>query len=274
MIEEKKISSTSTLPANPRTIESINYFEVLGVRFAALQIPDVIREIEGWITDSRRAHYVTVSNVHSVVESRQDAQLRQILNGSDLNVPDGMPIIWLGRRQGYNLPRRVYGPDLFIEFCSQTQSRNYRHFFYGGAPDAVQALVDKLKERFSGFQVAGYYSPPFRSLTVDEDLRAIEMINTAAPDVLWVGLGCPKQEFWMARHRETLTVPAMIGIGQAFDIYAGKLRQAPTWMRENGFEWLFRLLLEPRRLWRRYLVYNTRFIVWLLLETMRLRKQR
>jgi len=262
-----------TLPSKPRLSDAVEYFEILGVRFAALQIPDVIQKIEDWILHGRCAHYVTVSNVHSVVESQQDAHLKQTLNGSDLNVPDGMPIIWLGRRQGYNLPRRVYGPELFIEFCSETLARNYRHFFYGGAPDVVQALVDNLKERLPGFQVAGYYSPPFRPLTVDEDLRVVEMINTAAPDVLWVGLGCPKQEFWMGMHREQLAVPAIVGIGQAFDIYAGKLRQAPIWMRENGMEWLFRLLLEPRRLWRRYLVYNTRFIIWLLLEALHLRKE-
>jgi N-acetylglucosaminyldiphosphoundecaprenol N-acetyl-beta-D-mannosaminyltransferase len=246
-------------------------FEVLGVCFAGVQIPDVIRAIEGWIAEGRTAHYVTVSNVHSVVESNHDAHFRDTLNHSDLNVPDGMPIVWLGRASGLNLPRRVYGPDLFIEFCRQTQGKSYRHFFYGGAPDVVEALVQKLQEEFPGFSIAGYYSPPFRPLTASEDQQVIEMINAAVPDVLWIGLGCPKQEFWMRDHLETLRVPAMIGIGQAFNIHAGKLRQAPRWMRENGLEWLFRLLMEPRRLWRRYLIYNTQFIVRLLLETLRAR---
>lgn len=262
----------STL-VNPESYtEASSSFDVLDVVFASVQIPDVIKIIEGWIGAGRMAHYVTVSNVHSVVESQRDGTFMEALNRSDLNVPDGMPIIWLGRSQGHDLTRRVYGPDLFIEFCNETQSRKYRHFFYGGAPDVVEALVNRLRERFPGFQVAGYYSPPFRPLTAEEDLRTIEMINAAAADVLWVGLGCPKQEFWMRAHRESLSVPAIIGIGQAFDIHAGKLRQAPRWMRENGLEWLFRLLLEPRRLWRRYLVYNSEFIVRLLLNSLRSRK--
>jgi N-acetylglucosaminyldiphosphoundecaprenol N-acetyl-beta-D-mannosaminyltransferase len=136
----------------------------------------------------------------------------------------------------------------------------------------VEALVHKLKEKFPEFQVAGYFSPPFRPLTPPEDLQVIDMINAASADVLWVGLGCPKQELWMQEHHESIRVAAIIGIGQAFNIYAEKLRQAPRWMRENGLEWLFRLLLEPRRLWRRYLVTNTEFIVRLLLETLRVRK--
>jgi N-acetylglucosaminyldiphosphoundecaprenol N-acetyl-beta-D-mannosaminyltransferase len=248
------------------------HFEVLGVRFAAVQIPYVIRKIEEWISDGPWAHYISVSNVHSVIESQQNAQLMETLNSCDLNVPDGMPIVWLGRSQGHDLPRRVYGPDLFIEFCRDTQDKHYRHFFYGGTPDVVEALVHKLKEKFPEFQVAGYFSPPFRPLTPPEDLQVIDMINAASADVLWVGLGCPKQELWMQEHHESIRVAAIIGIGQAFNIYAEKLRQAPRWMRENGLEWLFRLLLEPRRLWRRYLVTNTEFIVRLLLETLRVRK--
>jgi len=243
-------------------------YDVLGVRFAALQIEDVIARAQQWIAERRGTHFVTVSNVHSVVESRHDPRFRRTLNTADLNVPDGMPIVWLGRRRGHVLPRRVYGPDLFIEFCRDTQHKQYRHFFYGGAPDVVASLVEKLKATFPEFQLAGYHSPPFRPLTADEDRQAVEMINSASPDVLWIGLGCPKQELWMEQHRPLLHVPVMFGIGQAFDIYAGKLRQAPRWMRENGLEWFFRLLLEPRRLWHRYLVYNTQFILVLLVESL------
>jgi N-acetylglucosaminyldiphosphoundecaprenol N-acetyl-beta-D-mannosaminyltransferase len=249
-------------------------FDVLGVRFAAVQIADVIGLAEKWIAERSRTHFVTVSNVHSVMECRHDSRFQKTLNSADLNVPDGMPIIWLGRRRGHALPRRVYGPDLFIEFCRDTLQRQYRHFFYGGAPDVVEALVEKLQASFPGFQLAGYHSPPFRPLTEEEDCEVVEKINSASPDVLWIGLGCPKQEFWMEEHRGLLHVPVMFGIGQAFNIYAGTLRQAPRWMRENGLEWLFRLLLEPRRLWRRYLVYNTQFILGLLGESLGRRANR
>jgi len=256
------------LEAELQTENMHGLFEVLGIRFAAIQISDVIDKIEGWIAGGRRTHYVCVSNVHSVVESQRDPRLKEVLNGGDLNVPDGMPIIWLGRSRGNSLPRRVYGPDLFVEFCRETQNRGYRHYFYGGAPHVVEALIGNLRGMFPEMHVAGHYSPPFRALTAEEDLEVIEMINAAAPDVLWVGLGCPKQEFWMRAHRETLSVPAIVGIGQAFDIFAGNVRQAPAWMREHGLEWLFRLLQEPRRLWRRYLIYNVEFILRLAGESL------
>ncbi len=246
-------------------------FEVLKVRFAAVQIPDVISNLEEWIVNDRRPHYVCVSNVHSVIECQRDASFLETLNQSDLNVPDGMPIVWCGRAQGRRLPRRVYGPDLFIEFCRETQKKSYRHFFYGGAPQVLETLVCNLKERFPRIQVVGSYSPPFRTLSFEEDLKVVELVNSAAPDVLWVGLGCPKQEFWMRAHQKSIQAPAIVGIGQAFNIYAGQVRQAPAWMRESGLEWLFRLLSEPRRLWRRYLIYNSEFLVRLLYESLRMR---
>jgi N-acetylglucosaminyldiphosphoundecaprenol N-acetyl-beta-D-mannosaminyltransferase len=259
---------TLAVPSNFRAEEAQNWFSVLGVRFAAVQIPDVIKRIEEWIEERRQTHYVCVSNVHSVVECQRDAQLKETLNTSDLNVPDGMPIVWLGRSKGHNLPRRVYGPDLFQEFCCETQDKPYRHFLYGGTPEVVETLVGNLKQQFPRLQMAGHFSPPFRSLTEEEDRSVIEMINGAAPDVLWVGLGCPKQEVWMRSHRQSLAVPAIIGVGQAFNIYAGSVRQAPRWMREHGLEWLFRLQQEPRRLWQRYLVYNTEFLIRLTLEAL------
>jgi N-acetylglucosaminyldiphosphoundecaprenol N-acetyl-beta-D-mannosaminyltransferase len=192
--------------------------------------------------------------------------MRRALSGSDLNVPDGMPIVWLGRLQGHDLPRRVYGPELFEQFLRETQHCGYRHFFYGGSQPTLDALEKSLKASFSRIQIAGCYSPPFRTLTAEEESDAIEMITRASPDVLWVGLGCPKQELWMCEQSMRLRVPVMVGVGQAFNIYAGQLRQAPRWMRESGLEWLFRLCLEPRRLWKRYVVYNSLFLYYLTLE--------
>jgi len=189
----------------------------------------------------------------------------------DLVVPDGMPLVWLGRRRGHHLPRRVYGPDLMLEFCEKTAGRGYRHFFYGGEPDVPERLADSLKRRFPTMEVCGTFSPPFRSLGPEEDQEIVTMISRAAPDVLWVGLGTPKQERWMHEHRDKLHVPVLVSVGAAFDLLSGRRNQAPRWMREHGLEWLFRLLQEPRRLWRRYLIDGTRFVVYLGLYSLRLK---
>ncbi|MFB3917630.1 MAG: WecB/TagA/CpsF family glycosyltransferase [Terriglobales bacterium] len=245
-------------------MNSESTFDVLGVRVHAVQIPQVICRIEQWISEGRSAHYVTLTNVHAVMEAHSDPDFKQVLNKAATVCPDGMPLVWLGRLRGFDMPRRVYGPDLLWDFCKATQYLGYRHFFYGGRPGVAERLAGELVRSFPGLKVVGCYSPPFGSLTREEELEITDMINDAAPDVLWVGLGCPKQEFWMHEHRQQVRVPVMLGVGQAFDIHAGNLRQAPRWMREHGLEWLFRLCLEPRRLWRRYLVYNSWFIVSVL----------
>ena len=263
------LSATEVAPASRTAAGSFNLF---GVRFAAVQIPDVIEFMEGWIAAREGTHVICVSNVHSTVECQHNREFKDVLNAS-FNVPDGMPVVWYGRAHGHrNLERRVYGPELFQEFCRATDRKAYRHFFYGGAPGVPETVATELKARFPGLQVAGMYSPPFRPLSVEEDVQAVDLINRANPDVLWVGLGCPKQETWMHTHRGRLKVPVIVGVGQAFNIHAGTLRQAPLWMREHGLEWLFRLLLEPRRLWKRYLVYNTQFLYLLTLESLHLRK--
>lgn len=247
-------------------------FNVLGVRVDAVQIPHVIEQMEEWISSRNGSHFISLTNVHGVIESQHDISFRNILNSADLSVPDGMPLVWLSRLRGYRLSRRVYGPDLLWDFCRETHEKGYAQFFYGSARGVADELAKKLKTRFAGLKVVGTYCPPFRELTEEEDAQVIKIINQAAPDVVWVGLGCPKQERWMYEHRDRLSVPVMVGVGQAFDIYAGRLRQAPPWMREHGLEWLFRLLLEPRRLWRRYLVYNTQFVYYVLLEFVGIRR--
>jgi len=247
-------------------------FRVLGVRLAALQIPDVIERMEAWIARRDGSRFIAVTNVHVVMEARHKPSFRKVLESADLCVPDGMPLVWVGRLRGHPLERRVYGPDLLLDFCRETHEEGYRHFFYGGAPGVPEALAEKLKERFPRLNVVGVCSPPFRPLTAEEDARQIEMIHQAAPDVLWVGLGCPKQEHWMYEHRDRLRVPVLVGVGQAFDIHSGRSRQAPAWIREHGLEWLYRLLAEPRRLWRRYLLYNSEFIVCESLEVLGLKR--
>ena len=255
----------------PRPQPAPPTFDVLGVRVHAVQIPEMIRRLELWIAEGPRGRYVTLTNVHAIMEAQAQPAFKLVLNQAASVCPDGMPLVWMGRGSGYAMPRRVYGPDLLWDFCRATEGQGYSHFFYGGGPGIAQRLASELKAHFPGVRVAGCYSPPFRPLSAEEDVAAVRRINDAAPDLLWVGLGCPKQEFWMHQHAGRLRVPVMLGVGQAFDIYGGSLRQAPRWMREHGLEWLFRLCLEPRRLGRRYLVNNTWFLLCMISQLLRTR---
>jgi N-acetylglucosaminyldiphosphoundecaprenol N-acetyl-beta-D-mannosaminyltransferase len=231
---------------------------VLGVRVDAVQIPDAIKVLESWIQERGPARYVAVTGMHGVSVSREDAEFARILDEAGLVVPDGMPLVWLGRWQGFShMQRRVYGPELMETFCRETGSR-YRHFFYGGAPGVAEHLARVEQERH-GIQIAGFYCPPFRPLTEKEEMEVQHLVEETRPDVLWVGLSTPKQERWMHQHRHSLRVPVMLGVGAAFDLNTGRLQQAPRWMRENGLEWLFRLCAEPKRLWQRYIVNGSKF---------------
>ena len=245
-------------------------FWILGVHVDAVQIPDVIKQMEAWIAAGSNCHSIAFASMHGISEADRDPQFKAIMNGADLIAPDGMPLVWLGRLRGHSLNRRVYGPEVMETFCRETGAR-YRHYFYGGAEGVAKKLAVSLQKKFH-IGVAGTFSPPFRKLTGEEDDALVDRIHQAAPDVLWVGLGAPKQEKWMHEHRGRLRVPVLLGVGAAFDLNSGRLRQAPAWMRENGLEWLFRLAIEPRRLWKRYLVRIPGAIWSLSLEAMQLRK--
>jgi len=244
--------------------------DVLGVGISAIDMAVAVATIESWIA-CRESHYVCVTPVHSVMECQKDPELRGIFNASGLTTPDGMPLVWLCHIKGYRTVSRVYGPDLMLAFCERSVGCGYRHFLYGGAEGAPGRLAANLQQRFPGLLVAGTYSPPFRTLTPEEDARFVQIINEAAPDIVWVGLGSPKQERWMAAHVGQLTAPALIGVGAAFDFLVGQKKQAPLWMQRNGLEWLFRLLTEPRRLWRRYLINNPIFVFLVLAQALGLR---
>jgi N-acetylglucosaminyldiphosphoundecaprenol N-acetyl-beta-D-mannosaminyltransferase len=233
---------------------------VLGVEVSAIDMAQALETIDQWIA-TRERHYVCVTGVHGVMESQRDPALRRIHNGAGLVTPDGMPLVWLARRAGFPHVARVYGPDLMLACCEASVSRGYRHFFYGGAPGVSERLAERLQARFPGLQVAGSYSPPFRTEVSLEDRGVLDRLNAAGADILWVGLSTPKQELWMHQHRPHLTAPVLIGVGAAFDFHAGFKRQAPRWMQRSGLEWLFRLTQEPRRLWRRYSRNNTRFLI-------------
>ncbi len=243
---------------------------MLGVRVNAIQIPGAIAAMEDWIRFRTCTHFVAVTGMHGVVEAQHQPLFKTILGEADLVVPDGMPLVWMGRWHGFGMRRRVYGPELMETFFKTTGSR-YNHFLYGGAPGVADLLANKMRNRY-GIRIAGTYSPPFRKLTPDEEQEVIRMIQSTSPDVLWVGLSTPKQEHWMWSFRSRLSVPVMVGVGAAFDFHTGRTKQAPVWMREHGLEWFFRLASEPRRLWRRYLIYGSQFVWNVNLEILGLKK--
>lgn len=255
---------TSERPsATPAPSTGTRRVNVLGVGVSAINMELALATITNWI-ERRTPHYVCVSGVHGVIESQRSEPLRHIHNAAGLVTPDGMPLVWIGRARVGPHVDRVYGPDLMLACCERLASRGCRHFFYGGAPGVPEQLAARLQARVPGLVVAGTYSPPFGALSPEQDEAIVCMINDAEPDLVWVGLSTPKQERWMHEHRARLRAPVLLGVGAAFDFHAGLKRQAPRWMQRNGLEWLFRLLSEPRRLGRRYLVNNPQF-VWLLL---------
>jgi len=249
-------------------IEKVN---ILGVRISAIQMDDAISKIEEWI-EKNEPHYVCVCTVNTIMECQKDERLRDIVNSGGLATPDGMPLVWLSKLNGYPYTERVYGPDLMLAFCRVAQKKGYSNFFYGGANGVPEKLVQNLRKRFPRLKAAGTYSPPFRPLTQEEDQAIIEMINKASPDVVWVGISTPKQDKWMADHLGSVAAPVMVGVGAAFNFFSGEVKQAPKWMQRSGLEWLFRLYQEPGRLWYRYLVYNPLFVLNLALQGIGLRK--
>jgi N-acetylglucosaminyldiphosphoundecaprenol N-acetyl-beta-D-mannosaminyltransferase len=240
-------------------------FQMLGVRVDALQIRDAVEQMRSWINDrGPKTRFVAVTGMHGIAEARENSQFRRILNAADLVVPDGMPLVWVARVKGHALRHRVCGSELMTHFCQET-GNNYRHFFYGGAPGVAEELAQTLHQEH-GIIVAGTYTPPFHPLSEDQEKEVASLLETASPDVLWVGLSTPKQEKWIYEHRSNFSVPVMLGVGAAFDMNSGKLQRAPKWMRDCGLEWLFRLASEPRRLWRRYLLTIPRTACFVCLE--------
>lgn len=209
---------------------------------------------------ARESRYVAICNVHVVVSASQDANYLGVINGADMATPDGAPIAWMLRRQGNVKQQRISGPDLMWVLCERCAAENLPVYFYGSTEPTLQVLGHRLSQAFPGLVIGGKESPPFRVQTVEEDSAALDRINASGAGIVFVGLGCPKQERWMAEHRGRVNA-VMIGVGAAFDFHAGTVQRAPAWMRDNGLEWLHRLLSEPRRLWRRYLVTNTLFIL-------------
>lgn len=235
-------------------------FNVLGVGVSALTLTDATHRIIA-TQGQKQLGYISVCTVHGISEARRVPALQKIFNHSWLNTPDGMPLVWLGRHHGHDTITRVYGPDLMLLVCDAGRASGLRHYFYGGAPGVAESLQAKLSARFPGLEVVGTYTPPFHPLTNDEFTALQADIAAKSPDIIWVGLGTPKQERFMAETWAKLDTALMIGVGAAFDFHSGRVRQAPQWMQRSGLEWLFRLAMEPRRLAYRYLVYNPLFVL-------------
>lgn len=235
-------------------------FNVLGVGVSALTLEQARDLVVGARGQTRRG-YICACTVHMIGESRRDAAYRRILNESLLTTPDGMPLVWLARHHGHRDVTRVYGPDLLLAVCAAGRTAGLRHFFYGGAPGVADELRVRLTARFPGLHVVGTHSPPYRPLTAEEFANLQTTIAATRPDVIWVGLGTPKQDRFMAAHWRELDAAVLIGVGAAFDFHSGRVRQAPHWMQRSGLEWLFRLATEPRRLASRYLVHNPMFVL-------------
>ena len=242
---------------------------ILGVEVSAVALDGAIEIIRSWITERRR-HFVCVTGVHGVMESQRDAELTAIHNDSGLTVPDGMPLVWSARFAGARSVGHVRGADLMMRLLEEARAEGWSSFFYGGGPGVPELLVAQLEEQLPGLRVAGAYAPPFRPLSPDEEAEIRSRINDSGADIVWVGLSTPKQERWMARQRDHLQAPVLLGVGAAFDFHAGLKKQAPTWAHNTGFEWLYRLIQEPRRLARRYLRNNPEFVYRLLRHPPRL----
>lgn len=243
--------------------------DVLGIDLSAINMDRAVDLAECWIASGKSA-YICMTGVHGVMEAQSSEYLRNVLNRALINAPDGMPMSWVGWLQGHRQMDRVYGPDFMANLCRHSTGKGYRHYLYGGRPGVAQALKDKLEKRFPGLKIVGTYTPPFRSLTQDEEAAFLHDVQRAKPDVIWVGLSTPKQEYFMAEYVDRLNVPLLIGVGAAFDFHTGQIEEAPAWMKRAGLQWLHRLLQDPRRLWKRYLLNNPAFLWRITLQFLKL----
>ncbi|MGO9752698.1 MAG: WecB/TagA/CpsF family glycosyltransferase [Solirubrobacteraceae bacterium] len=258
-------TETPQTPSNgplldPVQVEMPQTVEVLGVPIAVIDYERTVSWIDAVVRERRRG-YVCVCNVHTVTAAREDPELAAALRKSALNVPDGQPLVWAMNSLGHSLGDRVYGPELMLRACAHAAHTGQRMYLYGGRNQgALVQLALNLRQRFPGIKIVGGYSPPFRPLAADEREAVVAEINRSQADVVWVGIGVPKQEKLMAKLRPQLEAPVLIGVGAAFDFHAGLVPQAPEWLQKAGLEWAYRLAREPRRLWRRYFRYNPRFV--------------
>ncbi|MGO7593612.1 glycosyltransferase (plasmid) [Rhizobium leguminosarum] len=250
---------------------SLGWANVLGVRISAVNLKSATGFIQKAIEDGRK-EYVCVRDAHGIVRCQDDPELRSIHNRAFLVTPDGMPLVWALRHAGHVESDRVYGPDLMLSVFDAGSSKGLRHFLYGATAETLEQLQARLLAKFPQARIVGSYAPPFRKLSTQEETDIADRLNRSGADIIWVGLSSPKQELWMARMRDSLEASMLIGVGAAFDFHAGLKRQAPRFIQRSGFEWAFRLLCEPRRLWRRYALVVPTFISLTAFQRLGLRK--
>jgi N-acetylglucosaminyldiphosphoundecaprenol N-acetyl-beta-D-mannosaminyltransferase len=243
-------------------------FEVAGVTIDAVTLRETVDRIDEWIRLGRR-DYIVLTGAHGVVEMQDDPELREINNRAGLITPDGMPVVWLGRAHGFPQTEKVYAPGIMNLEFELGVTLGHRHFLYGGKPGVAERLARSLESRFPGIQIVGLCSPPFRPLTSAEEQALVEQIDASRADIVWCGLGCPKQEKWMARFRPRLAAPVLIGVGAGFDFLSGDKPLAPRWVQHSGLEWAYRALSEPRRLGPRYAKVVPRFLYHVAVDGLR-----
>lgn len=248
-------------------MENLKYCRILNTNINVTNM----QETENYIVknlDELRGKYICVSNVHTTVMSHDNPEYNTVQNGAAMALPDGKPLSVVSRKRGYKDAERVTGPDLMGELFAHYEQNGLRHYFYGASEETLNLLEKCLNDKYPGINIVGMYSPPFRPLTEEEDMAVVERINSANADIIWVGLGAPKQENWMYAHEDKLN-GVMIGVGAGFDYHAGNIKRAPKWMQKCSLEWLYRLMQDPKRLFKRYLVTNFRFIYLILMENLR-----
>ncbi len=268
-VMRKQPAGSQTSVLHPRG--ELEWTNVLGVRVSAVNLESATGLIQNAIEDGRKG-YVCVRDAHGIVRCQDDPELRSIHNRAFLVTPDGMPLVWALKRAGHSESDRVYGPDLMLSVFDTGRSKGVRHFLYGATTETLDRLQARLLAKFPEAQIVGSYAPPFHQLSLQEETDIADRVNRSGADIIWVGLSSPKQEFWMARMRDRLDASILIGVGAAFDFHAGLKRQAPRIIQRSGFEWVFRLLCEPRRLWRRYALVVPTFISLTAFQRLGLRK--
>jgi N-acetylglucosaminyldiphosphoundecaprenol N-acetyl-beta-D-mannosaminyltransferase len=246
---------------------------ILGSQVSILDFTDVFDHMCRWIEQrDGQCHRITVTGFHGLWQAYKDREFHEVVNSADLWIPDGIAPVWVARAKGINGVRRMPGAELMQRFLHLANQRGYRSFFYGDTEDTLLQLKDRLENLYPNHKVAGTYSPPFRRLSPEEDEGVIRRINDARPDVLWVGLGLPKQDHWIYEHKDRLNVPVAVGVGAAFSFLAGKVKRVPKAVGDAGFEWVWRFVMEPKKLWRRDIIDGPQFVFHVMMELLGLRK--
>lgn len=258
--------------ALPRALDAPRV-DLLGVGISDTDLEDAVATVSWWLENGRK-DYVCVTPVSGVIAAQDDPRAMRAIDGAGMTVPDGQPVVWASRWAGAAGSRRVYGPDLMLAVCERAAAQGWPCFFYGGAEGVAELVAENLGVRIPGLNCVGHFCPPFRELTEAEEDSIAATINASGARIVWVGISTPKQDLWMARMIDQLEGPiVLIGVGAAFDVHAGLVDQPPRWLGSLGLFWLYRLLQEPRRLWRRYLIGNPRFVAGLIRRRPHLRQR-